>query len=44
MEVPEMNAAKQQKMLVAVDGSERAMDMVRYISGFKPFQRIKLVD
>ena len=38
-----MNAAKQGKMLVAVDGSERAMEMVRYISGFKPFQRIKLV-
>ena len=38
-----MNEARQKKLLLSVDGSERAMEMVRYIGSFKPLHRMQIV-
>lgn len=38
-----MNKPKQKKFLIAVDGSDRALDAVQYVSELKPFQKSRVV-
>jgi nucleotide-binding universal stress UspA family protein len=39
----EMSRPKQKKFLIALDGSDRALDAVRYVSRLKPFQKSHVV-